>query len=616
MIIGLLNLNQPVLAQTTQATRTTTTKAIEAEITEKTINQLNAERSKSGKSQIDINNFDASIKDLSPSERSSLFTDLDRVNVEVRLSYGLAAARIPRFTQPNGVAGVSEIHEKFVQKVIKEKSEIGSKESKDKETESPRFGPHGLAGEGSKVKIAGVDDSNDMMGSITMLAIGFIVSRLYKYKMTTDIMIAATGGAAYIVGEILSTKKFKEVSDDLEVEVKNNKNNQTQIESLNKLKQSYQGAKEAAETKKKFQTAAAVAFIGAAAVAFFMKGLEITAEVATVSALTSAAAAASATAAAASLSCPVTGAGCILITPCTTAATTFAADVAVRKQMNLLRDTNVAPSMSCQAVDLAPRETFFAQVTTLASACPPAAAVPAVVKSEDVNQWAGNSFTPVPVTADLNSIFFQKQPRSFKFYTQTPPPQINQNYFEKIMHFLMPSANASMMNLLMGGAGAGAGVLIGMVGTMGGSVDTFMFAPKNRGIIWGVLAGLSFGASKSTESVISKIENNIQKIDNILSGMNSLSKGVVVGSNGRAVVPVSSSSATTQQKLNLNTTSTNVISANPADRTSCFGSNGDSNCSSLSNQLVSLPDFKMLPPQLQGMSSEAAKIGDWSAVVF
>lgn len=341
-----------------------------------------------------------------------------------------------------------------------------------------------------------------------------------------------------------------------------------------------------------------------------MKGLEITSEAATISALTLASTAAAAAAEAASLTCPVTSAGCLLIAPCTTAATTFAADVALRKQMNFARDTTIAPSMTCKATDLAPRAAFLTKVTTIASSCPPAAPVPAQVKAEDILINLNSTFTPDTSFADVDSIFIKNQLKPFKFYTQTPQPQINQNYFEKLIHFIMPSAQASTMNLLMGGAGAGAGILIGMVGTMGASVDTFMYASKNRGIMWGVLAGLSFGASKSTDSVISNIDNNIQKIDNILAGMNSLEKGVAIGNNnGSGALPAKNTAVASKQKVKLShNSSARAISSNPADRISCFGSEGDSNCNSLSNQIEKLPDFKMLPPQLQSLSVDATKL--------
>ena len=115
------------------------------EITEKTIIDFNAERSKTGKLPVDGNNIDASTKDMSNAERHAFYTELDKSSVRVRHQLGLTAAEIPRF-QPIGVGGISEIHENFVDQMIKEKAGLTNSNDTSSSTGLPKFAPVGVAG--------------------------------------------------------------------------------------------------------------------------------------------------------------------------------------------------------------------------------------------------------------------------------------------------------------------------------------------------------------------------------------------------------------------------------------------------------------------------------------
>ncbi|MBY0414636.1 MAG: hypothetical protein K2Q18_10740 [Bdellovibrionales bacterium] len=100
--------------------------------------------------------------------------------------------------------------------------------------------------------------SSDMIASIAMLAGGFITARmLVSYKsLTTDVMIAAAAGVAFVAGEVLSNVKFKGTIDKMTVEVerKNDKTvNEEQLQRLQDLKKSYEEAKSATQTKRLFK---------------------------------------------------------------------------------------------------------------------------------------------------------------------------------------------------------------------------------------------------------------------------------------------------------------------------------------------------------------------------
>lgn len=53
------------------------------------------------------------------------------------------------------------------------------------------------------VKTEKIEDK-DLMGTLTMTVVGVLAKRLYTYKPTTDIMLAAAGGAVFIAGEVMA----------------------------------------------------------------------------------------------------------------------------------------------------------------------------------------------------------------------------------------------------------------------------------------------------------------------------------------------------------------------------------------------------------------------------
>jgi hypothetical protein len=455
-----------------------------------------------------------------------------------------------------------------------------------------------------KEHLEGVKEA-DFLNSITMIAIGFIATRLFTYKMSTDVMIAAAGGAAFIVGEIASTGKFKSVQKDLEIEQKNIDPDQKQFESLNSLKKSYEDAKDAAETKKKFQTAAAAAFMVAAGVAFFMKGLEITSEAATLAADSAAGAAASAAAVAATASCPETGVGCALITPCTTCASLMFAKVPIKGLTFETRDNVLMPSMGMMAKMTPMRLKFMSESVGCSATCP--VTMPALAAEEESQAVEiVDEVTGIITVAHDDSLFFKKI-KPFRFYTTNSIPSINHNYFDKLLGFVFPKAEASTTGLLMGGAGVGAGLLIGMIGSMGPTVDTFLFAPRNRAILWGVLSGLAMMSAKSSDNVIQKLDGNIQKVDKMMAALNTKTT--------YATGPQAKFSPNLKVKEDGGPSAINAIngetdSMNLDGTSSCIASNGEKNCRSLTSQLEANQGFSKLPAPMQILSKDMTKMAD------
>ncbi len=113
----------------------------------------------------------------------------------------------------------------------------------------------------------------DYMAMATMLAMGVAASSLAKAKpITTDIMLAAGSGAAYIGAEIYSMIAYDNIDVDQQIEVKMKESGEVdheQLKALEKQKQSYLNIENAANTKAMIQAAATVGFLGAAGVAAY-----------------------------------------------------------------------------------------------------------------------------------------------------------------------------------------------------------------------------------------------------------------------------------------------------------------------------------------------------------
>ena len=74
------------------------------------------------------------------------------------------------------------------------------------------------------VKTEKIENKN-LMATLTMSVVGVLAKRLYTYKPTTDIMLAAAGGAIFIAGEVLAFFKLKKVIKGMEVQIlKRNQN--------------------------------------------------------------------------------------------------------------------------------------------------------------------------------------------------------------------------------------------------------------------------------------------------------------------------------------------------------------------------------------------------------
>jgi hypothetical protein len=456
-----------------------------------------------------------------------------------------------------------------------------------------------------------------MLASITMLAAGTIAGRMAKsYRpVTTDVMIAAVGGLAFIAGEVISNVKFKKTIDDMSLEVtktNDGKQDQAQITRLQDLKKSYEEAKKTTSTKKTMQLAAAAAFAAASATALTLAFQEDAMDATCQGAMNTAQAGLTTCIAAGDAAKLTIPAGTLIVTEgeicraCLPELTTYKAALAARD----IKAKIPAPSKIKEVEGKAP-EAYLATGACLAQAAIGnevkliAGGVNGACKPALTFKKLMETFTPNPVGASngntekiLNNILFGGN-RAVASYEMYQSREIG--FFNQTLNFLMPTAEAGWLPML-GLAGGALGSYILITGTLGTAIDTQMYVPTNRAIAFGVLGGLSYLASQASQDQIDKLDKNIAKIDQILTDLNTLQNGLKTNNVNEQQIKLAAFQANQVQDI--------PLSVNASVKTDCASSMGASNCTPLSSQVASMPGFSDLPDSFKSIASQSAKLGD------
>ena len=440
----------------------------------------------------------------------------------------------------------------------------------------------------------------DMLTSITMLAGGFVTGRmLASYRpLTMDVMIAGAAGAAFVAGEVLSNMKFKGTIDAMTIEVQRKTDgtvNEEQIQRLRDLKQSYEEAKKATKTKKTLQLAAAVGFGAAAAASTYMAITEDSMAASCTVALNAAKATLASTSASPT-EAPLNAKCLPLITSYQAAFTKFLTTRS--KPMVSIRLENItgatesfleAPTNYCSGL---PGATVSAVAAKIGAACS------TTVVTHVMNQVDGNVIKVSKSNLNLLHKFLGIAPSSLYVYDNSPKK--NSDIFSEFSNLIIPRAEAGWMPLLGLGAATAASFFL-ITGATAFELDLMMYVPRNRAIAFGLFAGLAFMASKSSDNVLKKIEENLAKIDAILAELSRLA----LGSKAQNLVKSNIAIKT------VNPTTKNIpgdVSANKGN-TPCLTSNNTSNCEVLENKLSSMPGFSALPESFRTLATETMKVG-------
>lgn len=444
------------------------------------------------------------------------------------------------------------------------------------------------------LKTGGGKDS-DMMATLTMIVVGLVASRLFSCKMTADMMAAAAGGVLFIASEIMGNSAIKQAMKQMETEITRDKQgniDQAQVETLQKLKKSYETAKKSANTKKMMQMAAAAAFLVAAGIAVAKYMSERTTLATCVTSIQTNIAACNAAAA----SCATNGATCVYPGGAAQAAAVLTsitgADVAA---------STPGPSLPVSTATTAATAANQASLTAAAAICPllaPSVAACATITPVNV---VTKSFCPIPPAV------VSKPSTALKalYAAQIPvKPTGIMGFVEK---YLISSAHSFSM---IGIASTAAVIfIVAMSKTLGTMVDQFLHSPMNRAIIWGVLAGLCFMASTATGNVIKKLDGYIKQIDEIL-------KGVKANSNGIATGTVTNPKATAVASLNPSIKDTTIdgqnydgidLSAGGGVSIPCFTGPSNTNCQSFEDAIKNVGGISNLSIDTQKQLSSLMK---------
>lgn len=475
------------------------------------------------------------------------------------------------------------------------------------------------------VKTEGIQDS-DLMGTLTMTAVGVLAARLYSYKFTTDIMLAAAGGGIFIAGEIATFGSLKGALKDIETEIYRTKEGeltQEQIAMLERLKKSYEEAKKTSTTKKSLQMAAAAAFAAAGISAYTMAATDMTAVTTCTTGITTALAAiqtvntsvcaplvAGTYTAAAGAACEAEVVSCTA--GITAASSAFTAHELARQAGG--------PSAPAAATTSGTGSTFVSAMTATAGECymytaaVQSAFVPtcspvvpqekALMDSFGVLSMMGANLQSHPLFRNQYSEQFSEQ----KVAEISP----YKSFLRKGLNFIFPEAHAELFSAMGIASALAVKFLLATSATLGPMIDNFMLIPSKRAIVWGILGGLTYAASTATDNQIKKLEGNIEKIDAILKSMYALHGGVATAKGPRSSNPTVEKTIGKNTNLNVNENNYKDIdlTANGGKGLPCLTAEAGKSCPSFSDTLAAQPDVKSLPDYVQQQIGSISKLTD------
>jgi hypothetical protein len=396
------------------------------------------------------------------------------------------------------------------------------------------------------VKTEKINDK-DLMGTLTMTVVGVLAKRMYKYKPTTDIWLAAAGGAIFLAGEVVAFVGLKDVLKGMEEQITRDKQgnvNKEQIESLERLKKTYEEAKKTANTKKMLQMAAAAAFAAAAVTAYTMAAGDLT----TLTACTTGIGGALTSITALKVMCKAeasyppsstTGNACLAeIAACTPTIKAYQTSL-MKYELNRQATSPSLPALSLVNGQEAALE---GQLSAMQGTCPMRTKASAgilsggcssLVSKNLMSESGGPTGDPVVqnnILKDLPFIYkqeFLKQgisERQIASVIEANTPK-EDSILMKVVDVFFPQAKAELLSAMGIASSLAISFILATSLTIGPAIDMFMLIPQKRAIVWGILSGLTFAATTATNNVIAQIDSNIKKIDEILKSMYSMADG-------------------------------------------------------------------------------------------
>ncbi|MBY0413191.1 MAG: hypothetical protein K2Q18_03455, partial [Bdellovibrionales bacterium] len=446
----------------------------------------------------------------------------------------------------------------------------------------------------------------DLMATLTMTAIGLLTSRLWTCTKTTDVLVAAGGGAIFIAGEILSTIKLKQVMKDMETQITRdaagNINNE-QIRALERLKETYVEAKKTAGTKKMLQQAAAAAFLAAAVLAYTQETAVVSGNAACAAALDASAATCAAEAAALAATPGGQAAAEAVASGGVAAATAAGEELATEAEAHAIMPSAAAATLESTAV----AATLATETASLT--CPSTAPAVTLCSNTDVFTLTTRVVCPLPpgIVRQIPGLI------GARLYANAFSSSHSKlTAMDVLKSMLIADARADLFSPLGIASSAAIAFLLYTSKTLGLTIDTFLYSPMNRAIIWGVLAATTYLATTATDNVISKIDANISKIDGIL---NEMKTKLGLGTETDQTKAPSTTKKVTQVPPNRILVGTAKydsvdLGGGAGGTLPCYTGNDAAKCKAFSDDVKTLPGFANLDAGTQAQILGALKTAD------
>ena len=451
------------------------------------------------------------------------------------------------------------------------------------------------------------DDDIVSLPMLTMVVVGALGAKLLFYeKWTNDMMVAAAASGIYVVGEIMNAIQVKEDMEKIKVSATFKSDgaiDSTQVEYIKKLRESYEKLKGYLEKKKTLQNTAMYGFLAAFAVAsfqYFTLGGQFDS---CISAMATAESSMPGTCAS-----EVATETAVICKACLANIKAFHGVLATMDPVKVI----TAPSLVQASTEKGKEATAASTNTTLSATCSGspsgksfALSVTSACQAYLANKKLNSSYGSVAKLLVNNSNNNQIDILNNSLPSLLPPPKnlvakkdMNnmKKWMSNIFSLIVPTAKAGWMNLI----GLGVGAAIGITNSLGNYVDEYLFTPGGRILIWLGFAAITKIAIGATEDKIAAVEENIDKIDKILSETSKLSKGLKASNAIVRTVNLSNLQIENQDQVISNT-----------DKTGCIGGSKDGNsCNSLVGMMGTNVNMTGLPTGIGELVTNVAKVGD------
>jgi hypothetical protein len=453
-------------------------------------------------------------------------------------------------------------------------------------------------------------DDDNFKHSLTMLAVGFVGMKLLTYaKWTPDMTVAAVASGLYISSEVMNIINMKKQLSDVTAQtIKRNdgKMDQAQIEALEKLKASYESAKKSVKMRKNLQTAAAAAFLVAAGIATAQNVFRLGLLAQCQTALTVAMAKMATCAAATGATGVVTEAG--FCTSCGTELGVLNSAIVA----DLAKQEAPVPSSAILAADSAASSALIGALLSPTPACVGGkiamgiklAIVTPVCSQQQVYSKLSQGFGAIAVLLvqnnELDKILMPNMLQESSKKLSLDSNFLLKNKLQTLVDLIIPRAEAGGTASLLGITGGLVGTFLGVKTAVAQAVDSMIFTPLKRIMLWGILGTAAERSANSSQDELKKIEENIAKIDKILAEIYTLEKGITASNVG-----TQSYSVPINTNIDANA-DTPLFPNDKKAKTDCL----TPSCTPIPDTFKGMPEFAGLPDSFKSIASQVASLGN------